>query len=317
MFSLLVAMTLYLALAPSRAGLSIADFQPAAASAAELPKSSLPLSGPAAEDRLTVRGPFKKDLARLGIETSSRSIAVIDWSTGVPLFEKNADKPQAIASITKLMTALVVLSTDPDWDKVVSVGASDELPGGVAYLAPGEKVKVRDLLHMSLIASSNGATMALARSTGLTDQEFAAKMNELAQGFGMRHSHFDEPTGLDSGNVASARDVAILLKQALSSEIIQDIVTKKVYEFVSESARPHKIATTDMLLDSFLSKPPYVFLGGKTGYIDEAGYCFSAAVRNATGDSVIAVALGAPTRDDRFTDVKRSIFWAFDAFEWR
>lgn len=308
MFSLLVALTMYMTFAPTKPGLTAADYRPPR-------RATLPLAATAAR-QVVQSAPTKKDPTRIGVETSARAALVADWKTGTALFEKNADEPQAIASITKLMTALVVLGEDPAWDAEVEVKAGDERPGGVPYLIPGERVTVRDLFNLSLVASSNGATVALARSTGLSEEAFAAKMNDVAATIGMTGSSFTEPTGLDATNVATARDVAILLRTALGKEEIRETVAKREYRFVAKTGLSHAVRSTDELLGGFLSKDPYHFLGGKTGYIEEAGYCFAAAAENGNGDGVIAVVLGTPTKEKRFKEVKSLMFWAFDAYAW-
>lgn len=308
MFSLLVALTMYMTFTPVKPGLSAADYRPPM-------RATLPLAAKAARQAVP-QGPVKKDAARIGIETSARAVMVADWKTGASLFEKNADEPQAIASITKLVAALVVLGEDPDWNAEVEVKAGDERPGGVPYLIPGERVTVRDLFNLSLVASSNGATVALARSTGLTEDEFAAKMNGVAASLGMSGSSFTEPTGLDDTNVATARDVAVLLRNALADDVIRETVAKREYRFTTKGGMHRAVRSTDELLGGFLSKDPYRFLGGKTGYIEEAGYCFAAAAENGSGDGVIAVVLGTSTKEKRFKEVKSLMYWAFDAYEW-
>lgn len=309
MFSFLVALTLYMSFAPERPAATLSQYLPRT-------RAFLPLSAAAADQPAATFAPRKKDSLRLGVETASRSAFVMDWRTGTPLLEKDADMPRPIASITKLMTALVVLDEGVGMDRVVEVLPSDARPGGIPYVIPGERIRVRDLFNVSLIASGNGATVALARSTGLSMEEFAARMNAMAFAIGMRNSFFVEPTGLDPSNVASARDVALLLKAALEKGDIKDAVLRKDYEFTAETGLDHKIRSTDELLDSRLSQPPYGLLGGKTGFLYEAGYCFAAAARNASGDKVVAVALGAPDRESRFRDVKDLIYWAFDAYGW-
>ena len=308
MFSLLVALTMYMTFTPTKPGLTAADYRPPR-------RASLPLAANAAR-QVVQPVPTKKDASRIGIETSARAVMVADWKTGAALFEKNADDPQAIASITKLMTALVVLGEGPSWDAEVEVKASDERPGGIPYLIPGERVTVRDLFNLSLVASSNGGTVALARSTGLTGEEFAAKMNEVAGTLGMSGSSFTEPTGLDATNMATARDVAILLRTALGKEEIRETVAKREYRLVTKGGLARTVKSTDELLGGFLSKEPYHFLGGKTGYIEEAGYCFAAAAENGNGDGVIAVVLGTSTKERRFKEVKSLMYWAFDAYAW-
>ncbi|MEY4744681.1 MAG: D-alanyl-D-alanine endopeptidase precursor [Candidatus Parcubacteria bacterium] len=307
MFALLVALTMYLTFTPARPGLSVAEFRP--------PKrSTLPLA--AVIPKPAVLPPAKKDPNRLGIETSSRAVMVADWKTGASLFEKNADAPQSIASVTKLMTALVFLDHDPDWQAVVEITGRDQRPGGVPYLIPGEQVTVRDLFNVSLVPSANEATVALARSTGFTDEEFVAKMNETAASLGMTGATFVDPTGLDSKNQATARDVAILVRKALERPEISEVVTKREYRFTAKTGLPHVVRSTDELLGSFLDAPPYHFLGGKTGFIEEAGYCFGAAAEDADKNGVIAVVLGAPTKELRFKEVKSLMYWAFDSYSW-
>ena len=308
MFSLLVALTMYMTFSPATPGLSMSEFRPPR-------RATLPLAALAARPSFPA-APVKKDPNRLGVETSAKAVVVADWKTGMALYEKNADTPQPLASITKLMTAMVVLDRDPDWDAVMDVRAGDERPGGVPYLIPGEHVTVEDLFNMSLVPSANGATVALARSTGYSVAEFVAKMNETAAAIGMIGATFTEPTGLDSGNVATARDVAILVRKALERKEISDVVTKPEYRFTAKTGMNHAARSTDELLGSFLDKAPYRFLGGKTGFIEEAGYCFGAAAENANGDGVIAVVLGAPTKELRFREVKSLIYWAFDAYAW-
>ncbi len=310
MFSLLVALAMYVTFAPAKPALSVNALRPFL-----LRTRSLPLAAAMPRPEI-VRAPTKKDDTRLGIETTAKAAVVLDWKTGAPLFEKNDDEPMAIASITKLMSAIVVLSQKPDWKKEVEFFSTDEPSGGVQYLLPGEKVTVQDLFNMSLVASSNGATVALARSTGLTSAEFVSKMNEMAAKLGMTKSHFTDPTGLASTDEASARDVALLIRTALTYPEIQAAVQQKKYSFRAITGLDHAVRSTDELLGSFLDVAPNKFLGGKTGFIEEAGYCFGSAAENADGNRVIAVVLGAESKELRFKEVKSLIFWAFDAYEW-
>jgi D-alanyl-D-alanine endopeptidase (penicillin-binding protein 7) len=297
---------MYLVLSPAQPALSVQDYRPVDT------RASLPL---AAEKPRPPTAPYKKDPTRLGLDARARAATVVDWDSGATLFEKNADDRLSIASITKLMTALVVLSDGVDLAKPVEILGSDHRPGGIPYVAPGEQVTVDDLLHLSLVASANNATVALARSSGKSLEEFAARMNAMAAEIGMRDAQFVEPTGLDPKNSASARDVAVLVRRALSDPKISEIATLRSYAFTAVTGRHHAVRSTDELFGSFLDKPPYTFLGGKTGYLDEAGYCFGAAAENG-GNKVVAVVLGAGSRDERFKEVKSLLYWAFDAYEW-
>src|SRR3989338_7361861 len=103
----------------------------------------------------------------LGLKTTAKSILVVDEKTGTVLYQKNPNQVLPIASITKLMTALVFLDTKPDWKMEIEILDSDQRPGGMVYLLPGERVKVKDLFNLMLVASANEAAIALVRQTGL------------------------------------------------------------------------------------------------------------------------------------------------------
>jgi len=310
MFSFLMALTLSMALAPVQPALSVDDYLRDSwypyTSAVTRQTSAPPAAG----------APVTRDARRVGVEISARSAVVVDLGSGKELFAKGAGTPQPIASITKLLTALTVLESEPDWEGLVTIGGDDVRSGNIPYVIPGEVFRLRDLFDLSLVASANTATVALAGSTGLSPAEFADRMNDLADRIGMTDSYFDEPTGLSPENVASARDVAKLLRRALESPEITRALLRPELSLRAVTGLRHRVWSTDDLLHSFLNAPPYEFLGGKTGYLNEAGYCFGAGARDAQGHGVIAVVLDSESREARFKEVKELIFWAFDAFSW-
>jgi D-alanyl-D-alanine endopeptidase (penicillin-binding protein 7) len=271
---------------------------------------------PVAQDATAVSGPIKRDMKRLGIATTAEASAIVDLESGAFLFGKNANQPHAIASITKLMTALVATEQVSSIRLPVKILKSDVRTGGVEHIAVNDEFVFDDVLHISLISSSNTATAALARASGLSADDFVVAMNAKAVDLGMENTHFVEPTGLDPENRASAKDVAILVRAALEDPLIQKIVVLSDYRTETAAGRVRAVSSTDELLDSFLSKRPYTFLGGKTGYLQEAGYCFGAAAKNADGNGVVAVVLGAASKDQRFKEVKDLLYWTFDAYEW-
>jgi len=310
MFSLIVALALYLAASPVRAADALGAYR------AFLPESA---PRPAVISQLaeTARpAPVKKDQRRLGVEIRAASAAVLDWDSGAWLFEKDPDMARPIASLTKLVTVLTALDQDLDWDRRVDITEADFRSGSGEYLFVGETASVRDLFNLSLIASSNEAAAALARSTGLAEPEFVAKMNLKARELGLAAGHFVEPTGLDPADSASAHDVALLVKAAVGIPVIAETVVKKEYLYQPRAGVQRRARSTNLLLDSFISKPPFSLLGGKTGYLQEAGYCFGAAAADGDGHRVVAVVLGADTKEERFEAVKKLVYWVFDAFTW-
>ena len=166
--------------------------------------------------------PQRNTADSLGIQTTASSVLVTDVASGATLFAKHDQRSAPIASITKLMTALVFLDHNPGWETAVTVTAEDQRVGGIVYLVPGETVTVRDLFSLMLVASANEAAVALARSTGL--ENFVAAMNQKALGLGMHQSQFTDETGLDAGNVASPHDLASLAQAAFSQPDVAQAV---------------------------------------------------------------------------------------------
>jgi D-alanyl-D-alanine endopeptidase (penicillin-binding protein 7) len=228
----------------------------------------------------------------------ARNAILVDPATGQVLFEKNSASPVPIASLTKLMTALVFLEQKPDLDRTVEVTADELRGGGHTQLRRGEDVSLGDLLHMSLMCSDNVATRVIARESGLAPDTFITRMNKKASELGLTGTRFVELTGLDERNVSTAADVARMLHAAAHDPLIQTITTTREYEFRTER-RVHAIRNTDRLLYG-----RWEVLGGKTGFISEAGYCFATWIRSQ-GRDLIAVVLGAPTNATRFADAVR------------
>ena len=167
----------------------------------------------------------------------------------------------------------------------------------------------------SVIGSDNTATSALARLSGQSSEAFLAAMNTKADELGMPSSTFVDPSGIGSGNVSTARELALLLRAAQSNDILRDLMTTPEVTIAHASGRTSVVESTDMLLSSFLNAPPYGIMGGKTGYIPEAGYCFVTSI-DKNGDEIFIAVLGARGIRERFTDAKALATWAFATFTW-
>lgn len=263
------------------------------------------------------RGPQKDETSRsLGIEITARAAIVIDKETGIILFKKNIESKFPIASLTKLMTALVFLDTAPDWNREIKLLKEDEKEGGIFYARAGEIVTIEDLFNMMLVGSVNNAALALARSTGLSQDEFIEKMNQKAITLGLKNTFFVDPAGLEPTNVSTAHDIALLVSSALTDDKIREVTVKKKYVFSPRNIKKtYYVKNTNELLWSFLNEEPYEIVGGKTGYLDEAKYCLAAEIEN-NGHKIIAVVLGSDTIEDRFQEVKGLTFWTFDNYRW-
>jgi len=254
----------------------------------------------------------KKEVKSIGVKISAKSGVVRDKNSGEILFSKNAEEKMPIASITKLMSALVFLENNQGWDKEVKIIQSDHRIGGRLYVAPGEVILVKDLFYTSLVGSANNATIALARSTGLSLDEFVLKMNEKAKELEMDNTYFEEPTGLSEENVSTALDVLKLARIAFSKEEIKAALQTEEYIFnTADKEIEHTIKNTDKLLSSFLNEDDYNVLGAKTGYTDEAMYCLVLGVKNEE-KNVISVILGANTSENRFQEAKSLAWWGMN-----
>jgi D-alanyl-D-alanine carboxypeptidase len=260
--------------------------------------------------------PQKINQNSLGVEVTARSGVVIDWESGEVLWEKNSFTQQSIASLTKLMTALVFLEYNPGWEKKVTVTAEDQREGGAAFFVVGDEVTVRDLFYVTLVRSINCSAAALVRSTGLAEGDFVKAMNQKAKDLGLKNTNFVDPTGLEVGNISNAQEVAILLQQALNNNAIANATTLSSHTAKILNKNENRVAqNTDWLLGSFLNQKPYQIVGGKTGYLDEAGYCLSLGVERE-GKKVISVVLGSDSLENRFNDTKGLIDWVFRNYSW-
>jgi len=240
-----------------------------------------------------------------GIPRLHVKAAYVEDASGQVLFQKNPERVYPIASLTKLVSAMVLLDTAPDWDRVVEILPEDVRNSSRSHIRPHEEISIRDLIHASLMSSDNVATKALARTCGLERPEFVRRMNVKADSLGLTGAHFVEPTGLSEQNVATAQAVAKLLRAASSNDVVSTIMQKEQYTFAS-NRRLHMLINTNRLLRS-----KWRVTAGKTGFIQEAGYCLATSLQTPTGTEVTAVLLGAPSNALRFAEAKRILDWTF------
>jgi serine-type D-Ala-D-Ala endopeptidase (penicillin-binding protein 7) len=231
-----------------------------------------------------------------------RAVSAVVWDTdaGIILFADNAFERRPIASITKLMTAMVALEHGFDWDRLATIEPEEYVIGGQLLLQRGEEVTMRDLFHASLLGSANNATLALVRSLSMEKQEFVREMNRKAIELNLEQTEFVDVTGLDSSNLSTAYEVARLAEAAFRDyPVIAEATAEKEYTFtVSGSGREHTIKNTNKLI----SEEDMSLTGSKTGYLDEAQFCLVS--RGGIGQNRIAVVLGSPSETDSVQEVK-------------
>lgn len=256
--------------------------------------------------------PTRRDNNSLGMVVTAGSAIIADKKTGEILWEKNANEIRPLASITKLVALLVFLDRGIDWNKEVTIQKSDFREGGRIRLYQGEVITVRDLFNAALVASSNVAVMALAHTSGLAEEEFVKSMNVKAKDFGMDNSVFVEPTGLSPDNKTTARDIIKLAQAAFSRPIIQQATVQEKYSVtILNKNRQEIFDNTNKLLKSYLT-----IVAGKTGYLEEAGYCLVSEVKGPQNQAVIIAVLSSASEIDRFQDLKALAQWSFDNYVW-
>jgi D-alanyl-D-alanine endopeptidase (penicillin-binding protein 7) len=235
----------------------------------------------------------------------SGSALVVDEGTGRILLSKNADVARPIASLTKLMTAAVVLDAHQPMDQVIEITDADidTLKWSASRLRPGTKLTREELLKLALMSSENRAAHALARNYPGGLAACVAAMNAKARALGMRSTRFVEPTGLSPQNESTAHDLALLVKAAYHYPLIREFSTHPESE-VDVGRRTLQFRNTDHLVFD----RGWDILLQKTGYINEAGHCLVLQTL-LEGRRVIVVLLDAWGKYSHFGDAQRIRNW--------
>jgi D-alanyl-D-alanine endopeptidase (penicillin-binding protein 7) len=235
----------------------------------------------------------------------SSSVLVIDQSDSSVLYSRNSDVPMPIASITKLMTALVVLDAKQPLDEPIQITDADrDLPkGGFSRLTVGTTLTRGDLMHLALMSSENRAAHALGNHYPGGLPAIVAAMNAKAAMLGMTSAHFVDPTGLSSQNVASPEDLSKLVIAASHNPRIREYSTDRRY---AVKVRKHMVEFRNT--DNLVGNPTWNIIVQKTGYITEAGKCLVMAAV-IEGRSVVIVLLDSFGKYTRVADAKRIKTW--------
>ncbi|MRR51723.1 MAG: D-alanyl-D-alanine endopeptidase [Rhodocyclaceae bacterium] len=239
------------------------------------PKAAKPLVKAKAKAKAKARSGKRSHHAALVEDDSSLSVQsasalVIDQSTGAVVYEKNASTVAPIASITKLMTAMVALDAKPNLQEVLTVSEEDVdmLKGTRSRLKVGTQLSREEMLRLALMSSENRAASALSRHYPGGRVAFVAAMNQKAQSLGLNDTRFEDPTGLTSANVSSAKDLARMVDAAYRYPLIREFSTT-AEDAVAINGRPQMFHNTN----SLVKNESWEIGLSKTGYISEAGKC--------------------------------------------
>lgn len=228
----------------------------------------------------------------------SRSILVINASNGRVLYQKNSTHAYPIASLTKLMTAMVVLDSKQSLKQKITVTSADRdlLKNTHSRLTIGSVLSRKDMLHIALMSSENRAAAALSRYYPGGRKAFVRQMNRKARAYGMRNTHFYDPTGLTPRNTASAHDLAIMAKHAYRYALIRQLSTDKRYV-----VHPGHGQLVYRSSDGLINNKTWNIVLQKTGFTDQAGHCLI-VYSKIKGQDVLMVIAGGPRGYSHYHD---------------
>jgi len=245
------------------------------------------------------------DTGALVPDVRAEAAIIYNPENGKVLWEENSQNQRSIASITKVMTAVVFLENNPDLSETVVVTPVDVRAASTTYLRAGYVLTKNDVLHLMLIASDNAAARVLARVSPYGSEAFVRRMTEKARELGLTNTSYADPSGLLSDNVSSAYDMAKLITYVSGDERIAAIMRKQ-YHSVAVGRQTIQVHSTNRLV----MQGDVDVQAGKTGFISKAGYCLATLLRLPQGGPEVAVfVLGAKSNAGRFMETRHLFDW--------
>lgn len=260
--------------------------------------------------------PYTKAVEDKGVELAenAKSAILIERDTGTVLYDKNADERLSPASMTKIMTLLLIMEAIDKGElstkeKIRTSEYAASMGGSQIFLEPGEQMTTEEMLKGITIASANDASVAMAERLAGSEEAFVKKMNEKAAQLGLKNTKFQNATGLPvADHYSSARDMSIMAKELLKYQLITKFTGTYEGYLRENTDKKFWLVNTNRLVKFY----PGVD-GLKTGYTSEAKYCLTATAKK--GDMrVIAVVFGAPTPKERNAQVTKMLDYAFSQY---
>ena len=238
-------------------------------------------------------------------DVRAEAAIIYNPETGEVLWENHSKDQRSIASITKVMTALVFLESETPLSTMVTVQRTDVAHASTTYLRNGFQLPAEDLLNFLLVGSDNAAARALARSSVLGYDAFIQRMNTKAVELGLESTVYADPSGLLAENMSSAYDLARLIAYAAADERVGAIMRK-----TSFTTSIGKRTITANSTNQIVRTGDIDVVGGKTGFISRSGYCLATLLRlPQSGQQVAFVVLGAKTNASRFWETRHLFNW--------
>lgn len=258
---------------------------------------------------------FIKNVSAVEMDIGAKSAILVDFNTGKVLYSKNENEPLAMASMTKVMSMLLIMEKIDDgslkYDDIVEISTeASSMGGSQIFLNPGDKYKVVDLLKGIAMASANDAVVALAEKTYGSKEHFIEAMNKKAESLGLKNTHFVNVHGLDEdGHYSSAYDMSVMARELLKHEKILDFT--RVYEeyLTKPDGSQIWLVNTNKLVRFYDGVD-----GLKTGFTQNAGYCLTATGKK-NNLRLISVVMGEESIEKRSSDTVKLLNYGFNTFK--
>jgi D-alanyl-D-alanine endopeptidase (penicillin-binding protein 7) len=254
-----------------------------------------------------------KDLTATWPRVTAQAAAVVDWQSGQILWQKNPDQVLSLASLTKLLTAEIVLENNWQPEKKINVPPEALTIGIKTYLAANETFTVADIFKILLMASSNEAAEALAAQFGRS--RFIEMMNDRAQTLGLSQTNFVGPSGLEAANQATITDFISLAQVVFGRPLVQKITSQAQDEIVAITANNGQRLIAFENTNKLLAESEFKVIAGKTGTLDEAGFSVASVVKKPGARALLVVILGSVNHFSRFEEAKALADWAWQNYQ--
>ena len=254
------------------------------------------------------------DPATDNLATNAKSALIMEASTGKIVFEKNIHERYAPASMTKMMSLLLIMENIEEGklsldEEITTSAHASSMGGSQIFLQVGEKMSVRDLIRGIAIASGNDATVALAEKIGGTEEGFVKMMNDKAKALGLKNTNFKNAVGLDEENhYSSAYDMAVIASNLVKHEKILEYTGTYEGYLREGTDRKFWLVNTNKLVRFYQGVD-----GLKTGYTNEAGYCLTATAKK-DNMRLITVVMGYPTANQRNSETSAMLDYGFNSY---
>ena len=266
------------------------------------------------KEQIAIENSTISETDTLNLAPNAKSAIMIEASTGKIIYEKNADEQLSIASMTKMMTMLLIMENIENenlkWDEIITTSEhASSMGGSQIFLEVGEQMTVEDLVKGISIASGNDAAVAMAERIGGTEANFVKMMNDKAKSLGLKNTNFQNACGLDTDNhYSSARDMALIAKELVKYEKILEYTGTYEDYLRKNTDNSFWLVNTNKLVRYYQGVD-----GLKTGYTSDAGYCITTTAKR-NGMRLITVVIGEPTSAIRNSETTTMLDYGFNNY---